>query len=282
MLNTSVLICPAPRAEVPLLASETPLGVVPVLGQSVVEYWMSHMACAGIKKVVLLANDRPEEVLKVVGNGSRWGVAAEVIAEPQELTLSQAAEKYQASVSVMDHFPGLSGHPLFTSYGGWFKALMDWMPRAQTPDRVGMRELRAGVWVGLHGNISREARLCAPCWVGDHVYVGAGAVIGPGAVLENCAFIEAEVEITGSAIGPATFVGRYMQITNSLAWGNTLLNWQTGLETKVPETFLLSSLQPRHSSARTVPLLDRLAEWVDIFADEEPMEPQPILIKRGS
>ena len=82
--------------EVPLLSAEAPLAVAPALGQSVVEYWMSHLACSGVKQVVLLAHDRPEEVRKVVGSGSRWGVAAEVIAGSREVTPEQANQKYAA------------------------------------------------------------------------------------------------------------------------------------------------------------------------------------------
>jgi NDP-sugar pyrophosphorylase family protein len=248
----------------------------------VVEYWMSHLACAGMKQVVLLANDRPDEVRKFVGDGARWGIVAEVIAEPRELTLEHAAEKYGAPASLMDHFPGLPDHPLFASYERWFAALGTWMPHAGTPDRVGVRELRPGIWVGLHGQISREARLCAPCWLGDHVYVAPGALIGPGTVLENGAFIEPMAEIKGSVIGPATFVGQYVQIKNSLAWGNTLVNWQTGLENKVTDAFLLCSLRPQSQSVKPVHWLGRAAEWLARWKEDQPLAPQPILLKKGS
>jgi NDP-sugar pyrophosphorylase family protein len=278
----TVLICPSERPEVPLLSAEAPLAAASALGQGVVEYWMSHVACAGAKDVVLLAQDRPADIRKIVGNGSRWGVAAEVIAEPRELTPEDAAEKYGASAWVMDRFPGVAGYPLFTSYKQWFRALEAWMPRARTPHRVGVRELFPGVWAGLHGHISREARLCAPCWIGDHVYVGPGAVVGPGAILENGAFIEPMAQITSSVIGPATFVGQYVQIENSLAWGDTQLNWQTGLQNKVSDAFLLCSLRPRRSGHKAVPLLGRVADWLAGWKEEQPLEPQPILIKKGS
>jgi NDP-sugar pyrophosphorylase family protein len=278
----TILICPGERAEVPLLAVEAPLAVAPALGYGVVEYWMSHLACAGVKEVVLLANDRPDQVRKAVGDGSRWGLAAKVMAESLELTPESAAEKYGAPASVMDHFPGFPADPLFASYQQWFDALATWMPRAGTPDRVGVRELRPGIWVGLHGHISPEARLCAPCWLGDHVYVGPGAVIGPGAVLENGAFIEPAAEIKGSVIGPATFVGQYVQISNSLAWGNTLVNWQTGLENKVSDAFLLCSLHPRRQGAKAALWLGRMAEWLAKWKDDQPLAPAPILLKKRS
>jgi NDP-sugar pyrophosphorylase family protein len=282
VLMKSILICPDERPEVPLLSAETPLVMAPALGHGVLEYWMSHVACAGAKEVVLLAQDRPEEVRKAVGNGARWGLAVEVIAASRELTPELAAEQYGAAASVMDHFPGLPDYPLFASYDRWYKALEVWMPRARTPDRVGVRELRPGVWVGLHGHIASSARLEAPCWLGDHVFVGPGAVIGPETILENGSFIEAEAEIKGSIIGPSTFVGRYMRISNSLAWGSTLVDWSTGAEATVSDDFLLCALHPRHSGTKPVPLLGRVAEWLALWKEGQAMEPQPILVKKGS
>jgi hypothetical protein len=154
------------------------------------------------------------------------------------------------------------------------------MPRARTPHRVGVRELRPGIWVGLHGHIARDARLEAPCWLGDHVYVGAGATIGPHTILENGSFIEPEAVIRSSVIGPRTFVGRYMRISNSLAWGGTLVDWQTGLESKVSDAFLLCSLEPNRPAAKAIQFLDRVAEWLALWNEDQDMEPQPILIKK--
>src|SRR5206468_1279737 len=142
-----------------LLAEAAPLAAVPLLGQSLLEYWLTELACSGIKQVVILADDRPEELRAIVGKGARWGLTVEVIAESRELTPSQALLKYervldpataQNSIVVLDHFPGLSQFPLFSSYSAWFAALQACMPRARTPDRVGVRELTPGLWIGLN------------------------------------------------------------------------------------------------------------------------------------
>jgi len=276
----AVLICPGERPEVALLSVEAPLALAPALGYGVVEYWMSHLACAGVKQIVLLANDRPNQLREIVGHGSRWGVAAEVREESLELTSEHAAEKYGAPATVMDHFPGFPSYPLFASYQHWFAALENWMSRAETPDRVGLREVQPGIWVGLHGQISREATLRAPCWMGDHVFVGPGAVIGPGAVLENGAFIEAKAQIISSVIEPATFVGQYVQISHSVAWGGTVVNWQTGLENKISDAFLLCSLRPQRPAAKTLSLRNRLGEWLARWREDQRLTPKPVLLKK--
>lgn len=278
----AVVICPSDRMEVPLLASETPLALAPALGETIVEYWMCHLACVGVTEVVVLAHERLEEIQEMVGNGTRWGLKVECIAEPRELTRQQASEKYLAESFIMDHFPGLPEFPLFGSYEHWYKALARWLPCAMMPDRVGIREVKPGIWVGVHSQIERGAKLVGPCWVGDHVFVGADAVIGPGAIIEEGAFIDPRAQIKHSIVGQSTFVGRYVQINHSIAWGNLLVNWQTGLQSTVSDAFLLCSLRPhRPASAKTVPMLDRVIDWLGRLAETQPLRAQPILISGG-
>jgi NDP-sugar pyrophosphorylase family protein len=266
----AVLICPDQRSDIPLLSADAPLALAPALGYSMAEYWMSHLSGARIKQVVLLAHDRPEDVRKLLGTGERWGVTLKIVAEVRELALEEAADKYGVAATLIDHFPGLPAHAPCESYKHWHETVHALIPYAKTPDRVGAREVEPGIWVGLHGRLSREARLCSPCWVGDHVYIGAGAVIGPGTILENGSFIEPHAKIRNSIVGPATFVGQYLELADSLVWGSTLVNWRTGTETNVADDFLLCSLKLRRSISKSVPILDRVAEWMTRWTEEQP------------
>ena len=173
----TLLICPLERPAVRLLAESAPLATLPLLGQSLLQYWMAYVASAGVKQVSILASERVEQVQQLVGDGARWGVAVEVLQEFRELTPAQALMKVQKplpgppaqnGVVVMDHFPGLPQFPLFTNYADFFNAVSAWMPTAQTADRVGLRQLQPGVWVGLRSRVSANAQLTAPCWVGRH------------------------------------------------------------------------------------------------------------------
>ena len=243
-----VLICPSPRVAVPVLSQDTPLAAAPLLGQSLLEYWLSWLWTKGAREVLVLAHDRPDVVERLVGNGARWGLNVQVIAESRELKPAEARLKYgtereETSVEVLEQFPGEGMPPLFNSYAGLFAALCQWMPFAITADRVGVRQLCPGVWVGSHSHVSPEARLVAPCWVGNHAFVGARAVLGPGTIIEDGAFIEPGVEIVQSLIGPDTFVGSLARVKKSLAWGEKLVNWETGSLTVVPDSFLLCSLR---------------------------------------
>ncbi len=264
----ALLICPWMRPGVPLLAQSGSLSCAPFLGQSLVEYWLSHLACAGAREVLILADDHPEELGALVGNGERWGLKLEIIEEQRELSAAQALLKYEKrldpgavhnGIAVLDHFPGLPESPIFNSYNDWFAALKRCLPLAKTPDRVGVQERSAGIQVGLHCHISSQAQLRAPCWIGKHVFIGARAVVGPDAIIEDGVFLEAGSSVTNGVIGKDTFVGQFAEIAGSFASGDTLVHLQSGSTTKVPDRFLLCALR-QNRAAQKAGMLARLGE----------------------
>lgn len=157
----------------------------------------------------------------------------------------------------MDTLPGLPEHPLFESYAGWFNALHAFMRRALGPSRIGTREVQPGVWVALHAQVDPAARLHAPCWIGEHTLVGAGANIGPNAILEDRVIVEPHARIATSVVGPETFVGELLSVQNSLAQGSTLVNWMTGSCLRVPDAFFLCSLSRRRFAPPTAGWIGR-------------------------
>jgi NDP-sugar pyrophosphorylase family protein len=258
------LICPSARPT-PHLATSTPLAAIPLLGECLVEYWLAHLAMTGTREVKILADDRPEQIAAIAGDGARWGLKVDVIAESRELTPSQVQIKYVGAIDashnvvVVDHFPGMTQR-LFDSYTDFFTGLIEWLPRAKMPDRVGVRELSPGIWAGLHSRIAPNAQLLAPCWIGQSAFVGAGAVVGPMTVIEDRAFIEPGAEVAGSVIGPDTFVGQLAIINGALAWGSTLVQWKSGLCTTVAEAFLLCSLRAPAAAHAGDSLFSRLGD----------------------
>jgi NDP-sugar pyrophosphorylase family protein len=246
-----VLVCPERQDAVAALAETAPLANAPILGQSLIECWLVHLAMRGVKEVRVLAADRPEQVRALVGNGERWGLRVEVLPESRELLSDNAA--------LMDHLPGLPELPLFTSYADWFAAVQSWMPHAPTPDRIGVREIKPGVWAGLRARISPDAELRAPCWIGEDVRVATGAVIGPHAVLEDRSVVERGAEVSESIVGPETFVGRFTELRDAIACGSTLVNWRLHSTIQVPDAFLLCSLARRHSDFRWAEVFSRAA-----------------------
>jgi NDP-sugar pyrophosphorylase family protein len=248
-MNT-LLICPVHRSQVSRLSEHHPLVLAPILGKCLLEYWLEYLASRGDRDVRIIASDRPEQIRILVGDGSRWGLRVEVMTQSDTV-----ADIPPDHVVIMDHLPGLGGVPLFESYQAWFKALQTWMPYAGRPERIGRREMKPGISVGMHARVSASAKLHAPCWIGEHCVVSANAVIGPGAILEDRAFVGSGACITQSVIGPETLVGEYTLVEQSLANGNLLINWENRSCLEVPDAFLLSSLVSQPSITPRAPRL---------------------------
>lgn len=283
----AILICPTDRPAVEPLRAIAPLAAIPLLGESLVEYWLSHAALTGATDIRILCNDRPEYISAMVGDGARWGVKAEVICEPREFTAAQAEIKYAKDladesheVAVLDHFPG-SQRPLFASYESLFAGIFEWLPHARMPDRVGCREIRPGVWIGSQSRVSEEAQVHAPCWIGQHVFVSPKSVVGPMAVIEDRSFLETDAEVVNSVVGRDTFVGYGASIRNAFAWGGALVNWKSGLFAAVRDESLLCALRRPMVSVHQENLLSRLSDlyaknkddlqmfWKNLVTDRE-------------
>src|SRR3989442_1586307 len=126
----ALLIFPGKRPAVERLAATQPLALAPVLGRTLLDYWLDHLTDQAVKHVYLLASDRPEQVRAGLGEGLRWPMKVEVVAEPRELTRAEARAKYRGNDSsgwlsepddarVMDFLPCEPDWPLFDSYADW-------------------------------------------------------------------------------------------------------------------------------------------------------------------
>ena len=266
----AILICPDQRSEIASLSEHMPLSNLPILGKSLLEYWIEHLVQRDVREVLILATDRPEQVRALVGTGCRWGIQVVVLPEIRELTIAEARRRYADAgnandpefVAIIDYLPHRPEFPLFNSYADWIAMLESELPRAAASHRIGVREMKPGVWIGLRARISPGAELHAPCWIGEDVFVGNKAVIGPMTILEQGAFVERGATIAHSVIGPDTFIGEDTELQNSIAFGDTLINWKLNSAVKISDAFLLSSLNPGSSAFRPVGLTSRAAALI--------------------
>lgn len=253
----ALIICPADRPSVAVLARRHPLALLalwPFLGRPVLAHALTFLASAGAKEILVLAADRPEEIRAFTGRGEAWGVKVEVIPESRELTPAEARAKYQPTgpagwlpapqdVITLDALPQLPDRPLWRDYAGWQAALLHWMPQGAN-EKVGMKEIEPGIYIGRRCRIAVTAKLRAPCWIGDHAWIGPQATIGPETVLEDHVYVDQNAEVVRSVIGPQTYVGAMTEVRDSLAWGRDLLKLTTGSHTEVTDPFLLGGLGP--------------------------------------
>ena len=241
----AILILPGFRPALAPLAESAPLAAVPLLGESLLVYWLVHLASRGAREVIVLACDRAPAIREIAGSGARWGLRVTVVAEMHELTRVEARVAHGADGEVVlaDHLPGVPEIKICESHADWFAGTQAWLDLAVTPDRTGVREIAPGIHVGWGTRIPVDTVLRAPCWIGEKVHLGRGVTLGPNTVIENRAVISDGTEVVRSVIGTETFVGEDTEITDSLAAGDMLINWRNGSCLRVPDDFLLCSLR---------------------------------------
>jgi hypothetical protein len=146
------------------------------------------------------------------------------------------------SIRRLDHLPQLPDQPLWRSYRDWYLAQHCLIP-SFARQRVGMREESPGVFVGLRTQIAPGARLVGTSWIGASVWIGPNVTIGAGSIIEDGCYVDEGAEISGSIVGPRTYVGAFTELRDSFAWGRELLNLGTGSLTEVVDRFLLSEVE---------------------------------------
>jgi NDP-sugar pyrophosphorylase family protein len=267
----AILICPGSRPAIPNLVETGSLATNPILGECLVNHWVEHLAALGAKEITIIAPKCGVQVAAATGDGARWGVTINIIATNVEPTVDEAISHYSSKgaegwlpapfdVVSMTHLPGDPTLPLFDSYASWFSAVSAWIPKALTPTRIRMSEVRPGVWVSSRAKISPEAELLAPCWIGDQAIVEAGATVGPDAILEDRAVVDEKANVSNSWVGPDTFVGRMTSVMRSLALGSTLISWQSDSSLRVRDPFLLASLKGPESQTNARPVRARQSQ----------------------
>src|SRR5579871_4739734 len=110
----ALLICPADRPAVRVLAQDAPLAARHAFGKPLIVHWLEHLAARGTKKVFILASDRLDQIRRAAGDGRRFGLRLEFVAHPRELSPEEARHAFRTGedwlrepndVFVMDHFP---------------------------------------------------------------------------------------------------------------------------------------------------------------------------------
>jgi hypothetical protein len=181
-----------------------------------------------------------------------------VLSEVRELSVAEARARFKLETTVLaDRLPDLPEAPLFISYAGFFNALQRWQPMARE-HRVGAKEISPGVWAGLGCKFDLSAKLLAPCWLGENVWVRGNVTIGPDAFVEDSALVDHDAEVAHSWVGPWTYVGALTHVNQSLAWADGLLNHTNGSFTEILDGFLLGDLRGVRGFERSSPWYGRL------------------------
>ncbi len=75
-----------------------PKPVLPVLGKPLMAYQLEMMASLGIRKVVVVIGHLGHEVVRALGDGSRWGVSIQYVEQEEMLGIAHAVSRLESHV----------------------------------------------------------------------------------------------------------------------------------------------------------------------------------------
>ena len=242
----AVIICPDHRDSAGFARHMKPLALLPIMGRALLDLWLEKLASDGIKKVALIASDRPDQIRSAVGNGGRWGITITVISVSSEPSLEEArqfATDSATRILKLEALPSSPQMPLWESTEGLFDVMMKNFTRVDEASQLTMRRISSDVFISTRARISPTAIIEGPAWIGPNVIIGPEAHIMPGSIIESAAYIDRQATVRGSWIGPKTYVGAMTEVSHSFAWGSGLENWRLGSFIEVTDDFLLASLK---------------------------------------
>jgi dTDP-glucose pyrophosphorylase len=75
-----------------------PKPVLPVLGKPLMAYQLEMMASLGIRKVVVVIGHLGHEVVRALGDGSKWGVSIQYVEQEEMLGIAHAVSRLESHV----------------------------------------------------------------------------------------------------------------------------------------------------------------------------------------
>ena len=248
----TILVCPDEFLAVRSVTSAMPPVAVNILGKPLIVYWIEHLVAKGVQEILILSSDRPDKIREIVHDGYPWGIKIDLLPQRAQLTRREVRKKFMTEgtgwmappydLVEISGLPNGSEQCLFDSFQHFFTGVRCWIPHA-TQNRVNMKQTKPGIWVSTRSRVSKTAILKTPCWIGDHVRIADGAVIGPMAILEENVAVGKEAVISNSIIQNDTYIGELTNVQDSIVTGNILVNWKTNSSVAIPDSFLISNLR---------------------------------------
>lgn len=101
-------------------------------------------------------------------------------------------------------------------------ATLEGRPRPERP-------LSPGVRVGNPARVAASARLSAPCLIGEHAWVDAGAAIGPATLLGRGVAVGADSQLDGCLVLEESYLGPGSTLSRQIVDGNRVIDVDSGV-----------------------------------------------------
>ena len=109
-------------------------------------------------------------------------------------------------------------------------------------------EVKPGIWMAPGAQVERAARIVAPAYIGRNVKIGDECLITRGSNVESNSQVDYGTAIEDSSILSNTYVGIGLDLSHSIAHGNSLLNLQHDVLLQISDRAVMR--QNKQPSAR--------------------------------
>ena len=156
------IICPDHRKCAGFARRIRPLALWPVLGRTLLDLWLEHLAAAGVKHATILAADRPQEIRHAVDQGGRWGLSVTVLSVKREPSIEETRLRFTGkdssgrapNIITMDTLPAMPHKPLWESSAALFDIVLSNLRCTPPESHLTMREIAPEVHVSTRARIS--------------------------------------------------------------------------------------------------------------------------------
>lgn len=140
-------------------------------------------------------------------------------------------------------------------------------------DQAMLQAQQTPIRLGRGTRVHPSATLLAPVHIGDGVRIEADATVGPYASIGSGSFVDQGTTIRSSAVLPETYVGKELEVVESVVRGNRLASVKFGTVADVADAHLVA---PMLRDSR----LARLQRWLSVIALQVLLAPLYLLCRR--
>jgi NDP-sugar pyrophosphorylase family protein len=113
------------------------------------------------------------------------------------------------------------------------------------------QQIRPGIWVAEGAKVDRNVRLVAPCYVGSHARVRAGALITRGSSLEHHSMVDRGTVVEASTLLPLSYLGAGLDLVYSVVGFKRIASIRHSAQLEIEDASLVSVV-PSTSALRTL------------------------------
>jgi NDP-sugar pyrophosphorylase family protein/lipopolysaccharide/colanic/teichoic acid biosynthesis glycosyltransferase len=108
------------------------------------------------------------------------------------------------------------------------------------------QETDEGIWLSRNVSLHPAARVIPPVYIGENCRIGEGAQVGPRAVIGSDCVLDKRCMVVNAMVFPGSYIGESLELADSIADKNRLINVRVGASVSVIDDFILGSISDRH------------------------------------